>query len=273
MKKPELTSLCKFIATAGVAARRKALFLIKEGFVSVNNIPITEPGYKVSPLDKIKCNDMIVKPEKKVYIILNKPKNCVTTACDELDRRTVLDLIKVRNLPRIFPVGRLDRDTTGLVLLTNDGELAQQLAHPHNRINKTYLVSLNRPFEAVDLDKLRFGFFLSDGRVKPDKVHTTPNSKKYNVIIELHSGKNRIVRRIFEFLGYKVRALERVKFAGLTKQGLELGAWRYLTPFEIERLIKNATPVQQTNKGKRPSKIINASRNKSTPIQGNKKIK
>lgn len=239
MTNQEQISLSKFLATSGVAARRKVIFLIQEGHVSVNNEIITEPGYKITPKDIVKCEDAIIKPEKKVYILLNKPKNCVTTAQDELDRRTVLDIIKVRNLPRIFPVGRLDRETTGLLLLTNDGELTQQLVHPKNRVNKAYLITLDRPLEAIDLDKLHLGVFLPDGRIKPDKVYIVPSSKKYNVIIELHSGKNRIVRRVFEFLGYKIRSLDRFKFAGLTKQGLERGAWRFLKPTEIERIYKH----------------------------------
>ncbi len=247
MTSNEQISLSKFLATSGVAARRKVIGLIHEGRVSVNNQITKEPGYKITQQDVVKCDDTIIKPRKKVYILLNKPKNCVTTAHDELERRTVLDLIKSRNLPRIFPVGRLDRDTTGLLLLTNDGELAQQLSHPRNKINKAYLVTLDRPLEAIDLDKLHLGIHLSDGRIKPDKVYIVPSSKKHNVIIELHSGKNRVVRRIFEALGYKIRNLDRFKFAGLTRQGLERGNWRFLKPSEVDRLGAHASPTYESS--------------------------
>jgi len=238
MKQSPSMNLCKYIALSGVAARRKAVLIIKEGLVTVNNTIVREPGYQVQPRDVVKYEDRIIKPEQKVYIVLNKPKNYITTLADERDRATVMDLIHDKKLPRLFPVGRLDRDTTGLLLITNDGLLAQKLAHPRNCISKAYRVTLDKPIGAIDLDKLHLGVPLPDGRIKPDKAYVVPGSNKYEIVIELHSGKNRIVRRIFEFLGYKIRALDRFKLAGLTKQGLERGAWRFLKPIEIERLAK-----------------------------------
>lgn len=238
MKQLSSMNLCKYLALSGVAARRKAVLIIKEGLVTVNDVVIQEPGYQVQPNDKVKYEDRIIKPEKKVYIVLNKPKNYITTLADEENRTTVMDLIHNPKLPRLFPVGRLDRNTTGLLLITNDGILAQKLAHPRNHITKAYRATLDRPLESIDLDKLHLGVPLPDGRIKPDKAYMVPGSNKHEIVVELHSGKNRIVRRIFEFLGYKIRALDRFKLAGLTKQGLERGAWRFLTPIEVERLIK-----------------------------------
>ena len=248
MENQPLMNLCKYIALAGITARRKALLLIKDGQIFVNNHVVTNPSYKVTPQDIIKYNDQILKPEKKVYVLLNKPKNYITTVSDEQGRATVLDLIQARNLPRIFPVGRLDRNTTGLLLLTNDGELAQKLAHPRNSTNKAYNLTLDRPLEAIDLDKLHLGISLPDGHIKPDKVYLVPGSKKYELVIELHSGKNRIVRRMLEFLGYKICSLDRFKFAGFTKQGLARSKWRFLKPLEIDRLIKNMGHLSKTTK-------------------------
>lgn len=240
-------SLGKYLATAGVAARRKVILLIRDGLVTVNNHVITEPEYRVKPTDTIAYDGRIVRPTRKVYIALNKPKNCITSVEDEQGRTTVFDLVRGKNMPRLFSVGRLDRDTTGLLLLTNDGDLAQKLAHPKNKISKAYRVTVDRPLEAIDLDKIRLGIFLSDGKVKPDKVYIVPGSKKHDIVIELHSGKNRIVRRIFEHLNYRVRALDRFKFAGLTKQGLERGAWRFLKAVEVERLALCTQPPQATH--------------------------
>jgi 23S rRNA pseudouridine2605 synthase len=238
MDNQSLTSLSKYLATAGVAARRKVVFLIKDGLVTVNNHVITEPEFRVKPTDVIVCDGKTIRQTKKVYILLNKPKNYITSAEDEEGRATVFELIHQRNLPRLFSVGRLDRNTTGLLLLTNDGALTQALSHPRNRINKAYRVTLEQPLEAIDFDKIKLGIYLSDGKIRPDKVYIVPGSNKHDIVIELHSGKNRIVRRIFASLNYNIRALDRFKFAGLTKQGLARGAWRFLKQAEIERLFQ-----------------------------------
>lgn len=238
MTESHFTSLSKYIATSGVAARRKVLELIKNGLIFVNDKVITEPGHKIGPDDVVKYQDQIVRPERKVYIVLNKPRNCITTASDEHGRRTVLELIQDRNLPRIFSVGRLDRNTTGLLLLTNDGELAQRLGHPRYMVDKAYTAILDRPIESIDLDKIRSGVRLQEGRIKPDKIYAIAGSKKRGIVIEIHSGQNRIIRRIFEHFGYEVTSLDRFQYACLTKKGLPCGAWRYLTPREIAKLMQ-----------------------------------
>lgn len=229
------TSLSKFLATSGVAARRKATDLIKEGLVTVNNEIVTEPGYKIRPRDVIKYDDKIVRTKEKIYILLNKPRNYITSAQDEQGRKTVLDLVKYKK-ERLYPVGRLDRETTGLLLLTNDGELAEKLAHPKHQTEKDYRVTLNRPLESADFDQLILGVKLFDGFIKPDRLYIVPETKKYQVIIQLHSGRNRIIRRIFAKFNYKVRQLDRFKYAGLTKKNLPVGHWRLLGKKEIEQL-------------------------------------
>ena len=180
----------------------------------------------------------VIKPTEKIYILLNKPKNYITTAQDEFDRKTVLELVPIAQRQRLFPVGRLDRDTTGLLLITNDGELAQKLAHPKHKTPKTYRVTLSQPINAHALDKLHFGIRLPDGLIKPDRLYAVPGSKNTQVVIEIHSGKNRIIRRIFEKLGYEVISLDRFKYAGLTKKNLAIGNWRYLIPKEVQTLLK-----------------------------------
>lgn len=232
------TSLSKFLATAGIASRRKVVDLIKNGEITVNHHVITEPGYKLAAQDTIKYQDKVITTSKKIYILLNKPRNYITTVKDEHDRKTVLDLIEIPTKVRLYPVGRLDRNTTGLILLTNDGELAQKLAHPKHVTPKAYRITLTRPFDALSLDKLNFGINLTDGFIKPDRLYLVPGSKKTQVIIEIHSGKNRIIRRIFEKLGYEIYQLDRFKYAGLTKKNLLIGKWRHLTPKEIETLKK-----------------------------------
>ena len=230
------TSLSKFLATAGIAARRKATTLIKDGVVTVNNKIITEPGYKLTANDIVRYRNKIVKPEEKTYILLNKPKNYITTAQDERNRKTVIDLITLKTKTRLYPVGRLDRNTTGLLLITNDGILAQKLAHPRRKITKSYRVTLSRPLESHDFEKLKTGFRLADGFIKPDRLYTVSGTKKHQVIIELHSGKNRIIRRIFAKLDYTIKQLDRFKYADLTKKNLPIGKWRLLTKKEIENL-------------------------------------
>jgi 23S rRNA pseudouridine2605 synthase len=233
------TSLSKFLANAGIAARRKVVDLIKNGEITINHHVVTEPGYKLQKNDTVRYQKKEIKPTAKVYILLNKPKNYITTAQDEYDRETVLDLIPLAQKKRLFPIGRLDRDTTGLILITNDGELAQNIAHPKYNTPKTYRVTLSQPITTHALDKLHFGIRLRDGIIKPDRLYAVPGSRNTQIIIEIHSGKNRIIRRIFEALGYEVILLDRFKYAGLTKKNLSLGNWRYLTPKEISTLTKN----------------------------------
>ncbi len=231
-------SLSKFLAMSGIGARRKTTELVKSGQVMVNNEVITEPGFKLKPQDKVYYDNRLIKSENKIYILLNKPKQYITSTEDEKGRRTVLDLITIKDKKRMYPIGRLDRDTTGLLLLTNDGELAQKLAHPKHGTPKSYRVTLDKPLETLDCDKLHFGIKLIDGLIKPDRLYIVPGSRKYQVVIEIHSGKNRIIRRIFEKLGYHVVALDRFKYAGLTKKGLFLGRWRSLTVKEVALLKK-----------------------------------
>jgi len=229
-------SLSKFLADAGIAARRKATELIKSGLVTVNDKVISEPGHKLNCTDIIKYNNKIVKPADRVYILLNKPRNYISTVSDERGRNTILDLIKLKTNVRLYPVGRLDRNTTGLILITNDGDLSQKLSHPRHKVSKTYHVTLDRPVEAADLDKIRRGLRLRDGIIKTDRVYAVQGTKKHSIVIELHSGKNRIVRRIFEHLGYKIKKLDRIKYARLTKKNLICGSWRILTKKEVEQL-------------------------------------
>src|SRR3989339_351835 len=232
------TSLSKFLATAGIAARRKVVDVIKNGEITVNHHVITEPGYKITSKDTVRYQSKEVRQPEKVYILLNKPRNYITTVKDERDRKTVLNIIDDSISSRLYPVGRLDRNTTGLLLLTNGGELAQKLSHPRHETSKAYRVTLTKPFDTLSLDKLNFGINLTDGFIKPDRLYLVPGSKKTQVIIEIHSGKNRIIRRIFEKLGYEIYQLDRFKYAGLTKKNLLIGKWRHLTAKELETLKK-----------------------------------
>lgn len=226
--------LNKYVAHCGVCSRRQAAEYVKEGQVTVNGEKVTEPGYQVQEGDKIAFRGKVIRPEKKlVYLLLNKPKDYITTAKDERGRRTVMDLVGNKVQERIFPVGRLDRATTGLLLLTNDGGLAEKLAHPSHKIKKLYQVVLDKPLAAADLDKIRAGLELEDGKAVVDAVGYVRGAKKNEVGIELHIGRNRIVRRIFEHLGYQVVRLDRVYYAGLTKKDLPRGRWRHLTEQEV----------------------------------------
>jgi 23S rRNA pseudouridine2605 synthase len=226
----------KYIAHAGVCSRRKADEFIKTGQIQVNGEIMTDVTYRVQKDDIIYFRNTELTPEKHVYILLNKPKGYITTAADEKDRKTVLDLVRFNKKIRLYPIGRLDRMTTGLLVLTNDGEFAQKLAHPRNKIVKQYKVTLDRPLEAPIYDRLKIGITLRDGFVKPDRIAFVEDSKRKELIIELHSGKNRVIRRIFEHVGYKIIALDRFNYAGLTKRGLVSGAWRELTPTEVKQL-------------------------------------
>ncbi len=226
----------KYLANAGICSRREADEFIQAGVVSVNGVVVTELGTKIKRSDEVKFHDDPVKIERKVYVILNKPKNCVTTSDDPQERHTVMELVKDACKERIYPVGRLDRNTTGVLLLTNDGDLASKLTHPKFLKKKIYHVTLDKNVTRADLDKIVAGVTLEDGDIHADAAEFVSEERKDEVGIEIHSGKNRIVRRIFESLGYRVTKLDRVFFAGLTKKGLRRGEWRYLTERELDFL-------------------------------------
>ncbi len=225
--------LNKYVANAGIASRRKADELIKEGNVSVNEEVVLEMGYRVQPDDVVRFKGEIIKPEtNKVYILLNKPKNTITTANDPQGRKTVLDIVDKACSERVFPVGRLDRYTTGLLLITNDGDLAKKLSHPSHKVKKIYHVSLSQPVTLAHLNSIARGLELEDGKALVDKVGYLDGKKK-EIGIELHIGKNRIVRRIFAHLGYEVLRLDRVYYGGLTKKDLPRGKYRFLGKQEV----------------------------------------
>ena len=228
--------LNKFLANAGVCSRREADEFITAGVVSVNGEVVTELGTKIKRADVVKFHDETVSIERKVYVLLNKPKDCVTTSDDPQARLTVMDLVKGACSERIYPVGRLDRNTTGVLLLTNDGDLASKLTHPKFLKKKIYHVYLDKNLTKADMDQIAAGVELEDGEIHADAISYADDIKRDQVGIEIHSGKNRIVRRIFESLGYKVVKLDRVFFAGLTKKGLRRGEWRYLTEQEVNFL-------------------------------------
>ena len=228
--------LNKFLANAGFCSRREADEFIQAGVVTVNGEVVTELGTKILRTDEVKFHDAPVSLEKKVYVLLNKPKDYVTTSDDPQQRKTVMDLVKDVCPERIYPVGRLDRNTTGVLLLTNDGDLASKLTHPKFLKKKVYHVHLDRNVTAHDLQQIRDGITLEDGEIKADAVEYADDNDKAQVGIEIHSGKNRIVRRIFESLGYRVTKLDRVQFAGLTKKNLRRGDWRFLTEKEVDML-------------------------------------
>ncbi|MCQ2167829.1 MAG: rRNA pseudouridine synthase [Bacteroidales bacterium] len=224
--------LNKYIANSGVCSRREADTLIQAGVVTVNGVVVTELGTKVNVLtDEIKFNGERLKGEHKVYIVMNKPAGYVTTASDPHAEKTVLDLLK-GCAERVYPVGRLDKNTTGVLMFTNDGEIAERLTHPSYDKKKIYQVALDRPLSKENYDAILSGITLSDGEVHADELEYIDAGDKRKLGIEIHSGKNRIVRRIFESFGYTVKALDRVYFAGLTKRGLKKGEWRYLTEGE-----------------------------------------
>ena len=233
------TRLNKFIAHAGICSRREADELIKAGLVSVNDQVVTEMGVKVNPGDIVKYNGERLRSERKVYILLNKPRDFVTTADDPEGRKTVMDLVRNACPERVYPVGRLDRNTTGILLLTNDGALATRLTHPKFNVKKIYHVFLENDLKEEDLAKLAEGITLDDGFIKPDAVHYANPEKRNELGMEIHSGKNRIVRRMLEHLGYKVIRLDRVVFAGLNKKNLPRGRYRFLNEREINMLKMN----------------------------------
>jgi len=228
--------LNKFLSNSGVCSRRDADELIKSGQITVNGEVVTELGIKVSPKDEVKFRGKKVSKEQKVYILLNKPKDVVTTVRDKHAEMTVIDIVKDACPERVYPVGRLDKNTTGLLLLTNDGELTKQLTHPSFKKKKIYHVQLDKNLTQADMQKIADGLQLEDDFIVPDAISFVEESDKSQIGIEIHTGQNRIVRRIFESLGYRVKKLDRVYFAGLTKKNLPRGKFRFLTPFEISVL-------------------------------------
>ncbi len=234
----ELMPLNKFLAHCGVCSRRDAVAIIKEGKVKVNGIVATEPGYKIQPTDEVAFNGKKLFVTKNlVYILLNKPKDYITTTDDPQGRKTVLQITKAATSERIYPIGRLDRNTSGVLLMTNDGELTQKLSHPSYEIKKIYEAKLDKPLTKADFDKILKGLKLEDGVINVDSLAYADARDKSIIGIEIHSGRNRIVRRIFESLGYDVKGLDRVMFANLTKKNVERGKWRFLSEKEI-RLLK-----------------------------------
>ena len=228
--------LNKFISNSGICSRREADTYIEHGSVTVNGNLVTEMGYKVQPNDDVRFDGTSISPEKKKYVLLNKPKNYITTMDDERGRKTVMELVSNAAKERIYPVGRLDRMTTGLLLFTNDGELAKKLTHPKHDVKKLYHASLDKKLDLKDLQKLRGEVIIEGKKVFIDAVSYVEGQSKTEVGIEIHSGRNRIVRKIFEHVGYKVVKLDRVLFAGLTKKNLPRGRWRELTKQELANL-------------------------------------
>jgi 23S rRNA pseudouridine2605 synthase len=228
--------LNRFIANAGVCSRREADTYISAGMVSVNGTVVTELGVKVLPTDEVRFDGTRLNPEKKVYLLLNKPKDFVTTTDDPHADKIVMDLVKDACTERIYPVGRLDRNTTGLLLFTNDGDLSKRLTHPSHTMKKVYQVSLDKPVTMDHLQQIADGIELEDGHIAADAISYISNEEKDEVGIEIHTGRNRIVRRIFEHFGYRVKKLDRVLFAGLTKKNLPRGKYRFLTEKEIQYL-------------------------------------
>lgn len=234
---PTQMPLNKYIAHAGICGRREAAEMVKQGLVKVNGDIVYEPGYKVTATDNVSLKDKKLSLQKNlVYILLNKPKDFITTSNDPQGRKTVLDLVKKATNERVYPVGRLDRNTTGVLLLTNDGELAQKLTHPSYGVQKIYEAKLDKPLTKKDFDQILQGVHLEDGLITPDKLAYADSKDKSVIGIEIHSGRNRIVRRIFESLGYDVKNLDRVLFANLSKKNVERGNWRMLTESEVRQL-------------------------------------
>jgi 23S rRNA pseudouridine2605 synthase len=231
----DTTRLNRYIANAGICSRREADKLIESGEIKVNGKVVTEMGYQVAPNDTVKYGNRVLNKEKLVYVLLNKPKGYITTTDDPEERKTVMDLVNNAGEQRIYPVGRLDRNTSGLLLFTNDGELAEKLAHPSNNIKKIYQVELDKPITKDDFERVAAGVQLEDGLATVDEIAIiTPD--KITLGIEIHIGRNRIVRRIFEHLGYEVTKLDRVSYAGLTKKDLPRGNWRFLSEKEVIKL-------------------------------------
>lgn len=230
-----LSTLNAFVARSGMCSRRKAVEIIEAGMISVDGNIIKDPAYRLQPTSKVMHKNTVLAAEKKIYILLNKPAGYISTASDPEGRPHVVSLVKTPNKTRIYPIGRLDQDTTGLILLTNDGYFAQKLAHPQFNVHKTYHVTLDRPLASEDFIKLQKGLFLKDGFFKPDALYTL-SKNKCTLGIKLHSGKNRIIRRFFQALGYYVIKLDRMIYANLEKNGLKKGSWRFLNHYEVKAL-------------------------------------
>lgn len=236
-KTSDLVRLNKFIANAGICSRREADVMITSGVIKINGEIVTALGTKVSPSDKVQYGDQTLRPEKNFYVLLNKPKGFITTMDDPQDRKTVMSLVKNACSERIYPVGRLDRNTSGLLLFTNDGELATKLTHPRHKVHKIYHAVLDKKLIKNDFEKVMLGIELEDGFIRVNNISFVEGvESKKEVGLDLHSGRNRIVRRIFESLGYNVTKLDRVSFAGLTKKDLPRGKWRFLNEKEIHFL-------------------------------------
>jgi 23S rRNA pseudouridine2605 synthase len=232
-KTDEFIRLNKFIANSGVCSRRQADELITSGQIKVNGEVVRELGIKIKRNDKVEYKGKILKGEKNVYIVMNKPKDFITTIKDPKGRKTVMDLFGDAVKERIYPVGRLDRNTTGVLLFTNDGDLTKKLTHPEKKIPKVYLVTLNKQISKNDILKIAEGIELDDGFISADAIYYFSQQRKDKVVVEIHSGRNRIVRRIFEYLDYEVKNLDRIEFAGITKKDLKRGQWRYLAEKEV----------------------------------------
>jgi 23S rRNA pseudouridine2605 synthase len=230
--------LNKYLAHAGICSRRDAEKLIREGLITINHAEVSDPGYRVKDNDVVRYKKKVVKLEKKVYVLLNKPTGVVTTTSDDKNRPTVMDCIDSRTIKeRLYPVGRLDYDTSGALLLTNDGELAQKLAHPRYKVEKTYIVKLDNYIDPGILDKIRAGIKIDGQTIKVDSLAFMHKKKHDLVKIVIHSGKYRVIRRIFERFGYRVERLDRIKFGPLSVRGLGRGEWRVLTDKEIQKLV------------------------------------
>ena len=270
-KQDKTMPLNKYVAHCGICSRRDAVPLIKEGKMRVNDVVILEPGFKVNPNDVVSFAGKKIVPEKNlVYILLNKPKDYITTLDDPEGRKTVLDLLRGVTAERIFPIGRLDRNTTGVLLLTNDGDLTQKLSHPSHEVRKIYEVKLDKPLGKLDFERILNGLDLEDGFVRADSLAYTDPKDKSIIGIELHSGRNRIVRRMFESLGYDVRNLDRVMFGNLTKKNVERGKWRYLVEKEI-RLLKfmNSSFIKKTPEDPEEKTLVK--RGQTAPARPEKK--
>ena len=227
--------LNKYVANAGVCSRREADTLIAEGEIQVNGKVVTEMGVRVKPSDRVTYQGNVLNPERLVYVLLNKPKDFITTTDDPQDRRTVMQLVANAASERIYPVGRLDRNTTGLLLLTNDGDLAKKLTHPSHEVKKLYQVDIDKPISDEDFLSIQQGLKLEDGLAKVDEIGVV-DGRRTSLGVQIHIGRNRIVRRIFEHLGYEVLKLDRVMYAELTKKDLPRGHWRHLTSKEVIQL-------------------------------------
>lgn len=229
--------LNKYLAHCGIASRRESAEIVREGRVKVNEATVIEPGHKINKEDKVFVDNKLVKiTSRLVYILINKPKDFITTTSDPKNRRTVMNLIKRATMDRVYPVGRLDRNTTGVLLMTNDGDLTQKLTHPSFEIKKIYEVKLDRPLEKIHFDAILDNVTLEDGSIHADALAFSDQQDKRSVGVEIHSGRNRIVRRMFEHFGYEIHSLDRVMFAGLTKKDVPRGRWRYLNETEIRQL-------------------------------------